>query len=196
MRPRQNGRRFADDTFKRIFLDKNARISIKISLKFVPMGPINNNPALVQIMAWRRPGDKPLSEPMVVSLLTHKCVTRPQWLKKPYAPRFSFFNVLSECVGQILFHESLRIIIIAYKLNAQKTILSFIFVFVVLIYAIHFSFNLKEIVIYLGGYVDNPETLVQTEINWDYGIHDQLHSWFSVYSGGSLNPRLYHDMDE
>ena len=29
--------------------------SIKISLKFVPKGPINNIPALVQIMAWRRP---------------------------------------------------------------------------------------------------------------------------------------------
>ena len=42
---------------------------------------INNNPALVQIMAWRRPGDKPLSEPMMVSLLTHICVTRPQWVK-------------------------------------------------------------------------------------------------------------------
>ena len=78
-RPRQNGRRFADDTFKRIFLDENARISMKISLKFVPKGPINNIPALVQIMAWRRPGDKPLSEPMMICLLTHICVTRPQW---------------------------------------------------------------------------------------------------------------------
>ena len=28
------------------------------------MGPIDNDPALVQIMAWRRIGDKPLSEPM------------------------------------------------------------------------------------------------------------------------------------
>ena len=36
--------------------------------------------ALVQIMAWRRPGDKPLSEPMVVSLPTHICVARPQWV--------------------------------------------------------------------------------------------------------------------
>ena len=43
LRPRQNGRRFADDTFKRIFLNENVRISIKISLKFVPKGPINNN---------------------------------------------------------------------------------------------------------------------------------------------------------
>ena len=80
-RPRQNGRHFADDIFKCIFLDENARISLKISLTFVPKVRINNIPALVQIMAWRRPGDKPLSEPMMVSLLTHICVTRPQWVK-------------------------------------------------------------------------------------------------------------------
>ena len=78
LRPRQNGRRFADDTFKRIFLNENVKITIKISLKFVPNGPINNNLALVQIMACRRSGDKPLSEPMMASLLTHICVTRPQ----------------------------------------------------------------------------------------------------------------------
>ena len=81
LRPRQNGRHFADDTFKRIFLKENIRISIKISLKFVPKGPINNIPALVQIMAWRRRGDKPLSEPMMTSLPTHICVTRPQWVR-------------------------------------------------------------------------------------------------------------------
>ena len=33
-------------------------------------------------MAWRRPGDKPLSEPMVVRWLTHICVTRLQWVNK------------------------------------------------------------------------------------------------------------------
>ena len=79
LRPRQNGRHFADDTFKRIFVNENIRISIKFSLKFVPKGPINNIPALVQIMAWRRPGDKPLSESVMVSLLTHICVAWPQW---------------------------------------------------------------------------------------------------------------------
>ena len=79
LRPRQHGRHFADDTFKRIFLNWNIRISMKISLKFIHKGPINNIPALVQIMAWRRPGGKPLSEPMMVSLLTHICVARPQW---------------------------------------------------------------------------------------------------------------------
>ena len=40
-------------------------ILIRISLKFVPKGPISRIPALVQIMAWRRSGDKQLSEPML-----------------------------------------------------------------------------------------------------------------------------------
>ena len=51
----QNGRHFADDVFKHIFLNEN----IWISLEYVPCGPIDNMSALVQIMAWRRPGDKP-----------------------------------------------------------------------------------------------------------------------------------------
>ena len=80
LRPRPNGRHFADDIFKWIFLNENVWISIIISLKFVPRGPINNIPTLVQIMAWRRPGYKPLSEAMVLRLLTHICVTRPQWV--------------------------------------------------------------------------------------------------------------------
>ena len=81
LRPRQNGRLFVDDIFKCIFLNENVWIPVKLSLKFVPKGPINNIPALVQIMAWCRQGDKPLSEPMMVSLLTHICATRPQWVK-------------------------------------------------------------------------------------------------------------------
>ena len=78
LRPRQNGRHFADAIFNLIFMNENVRIPIKFPLKFVPKGPINNIPALVQIMAWRCPGDKALSEPMVVSLPTHICVARPQ----------------------------------------------------------------------------------------------------------------------
>ena len=77
--PRRNEQHFADDIFKRIFFNENVWISIKISLKFVSNGPINNIPVLVQMMVWRRSGDKPLSEPMMVGLLTHICVTRPQW---------------------------------------------------------------------------------------------------------------------
>ena len=88
LRPRQIGRHFADDTFKRIFLNENVRISIKISLKYVPKGPINNNPALIQIMAWCRSGDKPLSEQWCLVY----CVTRPQWVKKGINAELKLFT--------------------------------------------------------------------------------------------------------
>ena len=51
VRPRQNGHHFTDDILKCILLNEKVWISINISLKFVPKGPINNIPALVQIMA-------------------------------------------------------------------------------------------------------------------------------------------------
>ena len=62
--PGQNGHHFADDIFICIFVKENFCILIKISLKFVPKGPIENKSALVQVMAWRQTGDKPLPEPM------------------------------------------------------------------------------------------------------------------------------------
>ena len=74
---RQNGRHFADNILRCIFVNKNVSISVKISLKFVPKHPINNIPALVQIMAWRQSGNKPLSELMMVIFLVHICVTQP-----------------------------------------------------------------------------------------------------------------------
>ena len=67
-RPGQNDRHFPDGIFQCIFLDGKFWISLKIAPKFVPKVRINNIPALVQIMAWRRGGDKPLSEPMMVRL--------------------------------------------------------------------------------------------------------------------------------
>ena len=90
---------FADDIFKWIFSNENVWISIKISLKFAPRGPISNIPALVQIMAWHRPGDKPLSEPMKVSLLTYICVTQPQWVKgiKNGCPRIVEIRGMQGC---------------------------------------------------------------------------------------------------
>ena len=78
LKMRQNGHHFADQPLKRIFLNETVVILIRISLKFVPKGPIKNIPALVQIMAWHRPGDKSLSEPVMVRLPTHICITRPQ----------------------------------------------------------------------------------------------------------------------
>ena len=49
LRPRQNASHFADDVFKRIFLNENCFILILISLKLIPRGPINKK----QIMPWR-----------------------------------------------------------------------------------------------------------------------------------------------
>ena len=56
----------ADDNFKCIFLNENDRILIRISLKFVARSPIDDKPALVQVMAWCRTGDKSLPELMLI----------------------------------------------------------------------------------------------------------------------------------
>ena len=83
LRPRQNDCYFADNIFKFIFLNENVWILIKISLKFVPKGSINNIPTLVQIMAWDPGWHQAIiwtNGAMMVSLPTHICVTRPQWV--------------------------------------------------------------------------------------------------------------------
>ena len=79
LRPRQNGGYFADNIFKCIFLNEIVWISIIIWRQFVANSPINNIWTLVQIMAWHWPGDRPLSEPLMVRLLMHICIPRPQW---------------------------------------------------------------------------------------------------------------------
>ena len=107
LRPRQNGRHFPDDIFKWIFLNENVWISMNISLKCVPRGPINNIPTLVQVMAWCRSGDKPLSEPMIVRLPTHICVTRPQWVKKQSNIHVRI-NELIVTINNIQFRVSVR----------------------------------------------------------------------------------------
>ena len=68
----------------------------KIALDFFPKGRINNIPALVQMMAWRRRGDKPLYEPIMVSLLTLICVTRPQWVNnnEPFSKILVFIKIV------------------------------------------------------------------------------------------------------
>ena len=52
----------ADDNFKCIFLNENYSVPIRIPLKYVPRSPILNKPALVLVMAWRRTGNKSLTE--------------------------------------------------------------------------------------------------------------------------------------
>ena len=80
--------------FWNAFFNENICVPIKISLMCVLWGPIDNIPALLQIMTWRRLGDKPLSEPMTVGLATHICVTRPQWVN--YLP---FHLTVFNCVN-------------------------------------------------------------------------------------------------
>ena len=58
-----------NDIFKSIFLNENYRIPIQISLKFVPRSAIDNKPALVEVMVWRRWGDKPLPETMLTQFI-------------------------------------------------------------------------------------------------------------------------------
>ena len=52
LRQKKNGADFANVISKLIFLNENGCISIKISPKFILKVTIDNNPALVQIMAW------------------------------------------------------------------------------------------------------------------------------------------------
>ena len=66
LRPRQNGHHFPDDIFECIFVNANVWTSLKITLGFGPKVRINKIPALVQIMAWRRIGDKPVFESMLI----------------------------------------------------------------------------------------------------------------------------------
>ena len=82
LRPRQHGRHLADGIVKCIVGNENFWISLKISLKFVLMVRINNIKILVQIKHCRRPDDKPLFEQMMVSFLTHICVSRTHWVKR------------------------------------------------------------------------------------------------------------------
>ena len=105
LRPKQNGWHFTNDIFKCIFLNENVSISIKIWLKFVPEGSIVDISSLVQIMAWRRPGDMPLSEPMMTSLLMHICFTRPLWVNT-LGPRQNDLHVAETIFGCILFTEN------------------------------------------------------------------------------------------
>ena len=86
LRSRQYGRHYTDDIFKWICPSKNVWVlTLKTKWKFhwslILVGTINIIPALAQAMLWRRSGDKPLSELIMVSLLTHICIARPQWVK-------------------------------------------------------------------------------------------------------------------
>ena len=67
--PGENGRHFADGIFKNVYMNEKFCILIRISMKFIPRGLIDNKQALVPVMAWRRTGDKPLSEPILIQFM-------------------------------------------------------------------------------------------------------------------------------
>ena len=71
LRPRQSGRHFSNDIFKCIFFNEEYEFRLKCHWNL-----------FIGTMGRCRPGAKPLSEPFMVSLVTHICVTRPQWVKK------------------------------------------------------------------------------------------------------------------
>ena len=169
LRPSQNARHFADDIFKCIFLNINVWISLKISLKFVPKFPIDNIPALVQIMAWRWPGAKPLPEPMMVSLLTHICVTRSQWVKPSTA---STINTSSADVQATTNDASLS----AGTVLTMKVCMFFSIIFKVVI-KIHFaviqngnkmSFNIYALWVFLPPSISPSKML---------SCHNMLYIW-------------------
>ena len=102
LRPRQNGRHFPDHIFKCIFLNENVSVAIKIILGFVATGPINNIPALFQIMAWRHPSNKPLSETMMVRLPTNKF----QWNLNRNSKHFHWRKDIQNIVCGVLLVSS------------------------------------------------------------------------------------------
>ena len=62
-------------------LRESKRMNFDYNFQFIPKGPTNNIPVLVQIMACWRQGENPLSEPKMVRLPTHICVTRLHWVQ-------------------------------------------------------------------------------------------------------------------
>ena len=90
-------------TFLKVFFffNESAWISKKKLLKFV--GTINNIVALVQIISWCRPSDTLLFEPLIVSLPTHICVIRPQWIYSAYLQTVAYWNVSCLCLKHSIF---------------------------------------------------------------------------------------------
>ena len=89
------------DIFKCIFLTENVWIPIGISLKFVPKIPINNIPALVQMMTCWLVRIKPLSESLMVRSPTHLCIAKPQWVKFQSAAYYVWVNNHNSCSATI-----------------------------------------------------------------------------------------------
>ena len=105
LRPRQNIWNFADDIFKRIFWNEYEQISIKFHWCLFLGVQLTILQHLVRIMAYRLYVAKPLSEPTMISLLTHICVTRSQWVNTPKASAWPYFKPLQLVYRGFLEHQ-------------------------------------------------------------------------------------------
>ena len=79
--PGQNGRHFVD-VFRCIFVNQKCCVFDWNFTELFPKGPIENNAGLVSIMAWRRKGYKPLSEPML-AWFTDVYIYKGRWATFP-----------------------------------------------------------------------------------------------------------------
>ena len=86
----KNGRPFPYGIFKCIFLNENVYISIQFALKFFPRAH------LTIFQHWFRKSLGTVQAPMSVSLLTHKCVTRPQWVIQ--SGPYQIYEYVSICI--------------------------------------------------------------------------------------------------
>ena len=109
LRARQNVCHFAEDIFECVFLNANLCVSINVSLIFTLKGPIKNIQVLIPIMTWSWPGDKPLSEPMMVSLLMHIHVTRLQWVNAQCPMKFHHHTFPHNTPHQLLLLVSFKV---------------------------------------------------------------------------------------
>ena len=163
-------------------------ISIKISLKFVSKGPINNNPALVQMMAWRRQGDKPLSDPMMGRLPTHICVTRPQCVKigKVWSIRvICKLGDLAIClhgctwatlgqglslIGNVVFPYSIHVIFELFEaFDLRATFMTDMIILIINIFWLHWIIN-RLVVMHPYALSHNKAVLNWNNFVWSTGL--------------------------
>ena len=100
--PGENDSHFADNIFKCIFINEKFCITIQISLKFVPEGPIDNKPPLVLVRAWLWTGDKPLPEPV---LTVRRCIYTALGGDELNQANMIFWCFIANCSQLVLFNS-------------------------------------------------------------------------------------------
>ena len=170
-------------TFSNAFLNENVWISPKFWLKFALKVRINKIPALVRIMAWHRPGGKPLSEPMMVNLLTHvyvlSCMNLVGWS-----------TLWSRCFTWLIFY----MLSLDFFYTCIILIPSFISMYIMTLHCIYCTFQSRILACWL------MLSVAKTTINKIYLILpylmslslnelNQVLSWFDEILQTSLMPR-------